>query len=122
MPTWEQRKAALSGQAKSAFEQAAALQPKTVEKPVEQRGSGMVKQSQPVLAPKPPGFEGAVIARQKHEAGMVKDDEAARAEKERVSRNSQKTVIQSKKEPSKEASMLREKFRQAARREQERGR
>lgn len=118
---WEKRKAALLGKAKAAFDQAKA-EAKSMEKPppAAGRSSEMVKQTQPVLTPKPPGLQGAVISRQQHRSNMAKDDKAARQGQERTSGISHKHVIHSNVEQrSKEAVKLREKFRQAARKDQE---
>jgi hypothetical protein len=113
----------LSGNAKTAFNQAKDAQPKPPVKAVEAqgRGSEMVKKDQLILdGPKPPGGARQAVVRQDFQRKISQEAAAAKSAEPQVSGNLRKPVIEL--EHLKEGAKLREKFRAAARKEQERDR
>jgi hypothetical protein len=105
----------LYGKTQTPFNNAAQGKAKPPAKAVEAqgRGSGMVKESKPVLVPKPPGFAGHVMAQQTHNKALAQESKALQSLKP-------KNVISL--EDQKEIDKLNAKFRQAASRERQQDR
>jgi hypothetical protein len=122
---WDERKAALLRQANTAFAKPNAEQSKTAGTPPQTagRGSEMVHKSAPAPnGPKPPGVERTIIIGEKHRTDMSNEDKKAKEANRQASGKSSKPVIQLTEEQKKQAEVLKERFRKAAQKEQERDR